>query len=464
MLRRTALAGLFVLLVPHLHGQTTLGTAFTYQGRLTDGGGPANGVYDLQFTLFSAASGGTQVGSVLTSDDVTVTDGLFTVALDFGAAAFTGSARWLEIAVQPGAGGGFTTLAPRQELTATPNALYSRTAGSASTLSGLVAVPNGGTGANLGVTGGPGQYVKQPNPGGPLTVGSMPASDIVGVVGVASGGTGANLGGTGGPGQFVRQASAGGPLSVAPLVAGEIPLHTHAAADVASGVLPVARGGTGQTAFSVNGAVYGTGAGSLAATPAGATGQVLVATSGAPPSWSANTGITSVGTLGSLNVSGTATVGGLACAGCVQTGALQDASATSPKLNPTVLTAEGTTGSYSVDGTPFDNTRVCAVGPYSAATPQRALLDAGIAWSALSSGPLSVAVVYSTNGGASWTSAFAVPFFDTNAPNGWGASSRSGALTLDAGTSYLFAVSGWGGNAFTVNETRCTLRVVVVAR
>jgi hypothetical protein len=464
MLRRTALAGLLVLLVSPLRGQTALGTAFTYQGRLTDGGGPASGIYDLQFTLFSAASGGTQLGSVITSDNVTVTDGLFTVALDFGAGAFTGSARWLEIAVQPGAGGGFTTLAPRQELTATPNALYSRAAGSAGTLSGLVGVANGGTGANLGATGGPGQYVKQSNPGAPLTVGAIPASDLSGVVGVAAGGTGANFGGTGGPGQLVRQPSAGGPLSVAPLGAADIPGHTHGAGDVVSGVLPLARGGTGQAAFAVNGAVYASGAGTLAATPAGATGQVLVATSGVPPSWSSTTGITSVGTLGSLSVSGTATVGALACTGCVQTAALQDGSGTSPKLNPTVFTAEAMTGSYSVDDTPANNVPVCPVGPYMPATSQRALLDAGIAWSALSSGPLSVAVVFSTNGGASWSSAFAVPFFDTNSPNGWGASSRSGALNLNAGTSYLFAVAGWGGNAFTVNETRCNLRVVVVGR
>jgi hypothetical protein len=35
-------------------------TAFTYQGRLQDGGAPANGSYDFQFTLWDALSGGTQ--------------------------------------------------------------------------------------------------------------------------------------------------------------------------------------------------------------------------------------------------------------------------------------------------------------------------------------------------------------------------------------------------------------------
>jgi hypothetical protein len=399
----------------------------------------------------------------VTSDDVTVTDGLFTVVLDFGAAAFAGSARWLEIAVQPGAGGGFTTLAPRQELTSTPNALYSRASGTAAAVTGLVGVANGGTGANLGASGGPGQYVKQVNPGAPFTVGQPAAADLTGLLALANGGTGTNLAGSGGLGQVVKQSGPGAPLSVGLLLASDIPAHGHAATDVTSGILPVARGGTGAAAFSVNGVVYGS-ASALASTPAGASGQVLVATSGGAPSWSTTTGITSVGTLATLNVAGGATVGGFSCTGCVQTAALQDASATTPKLNPTVLTNEGSTGSYSVDDTPANNVKVCQVGPYTAATNQRALLDGGIAWSALSSGPVSVAVVFSTNGGSTWTQAFAVPFFDTNAVNGWGSSSRSAALSLNAGASYLFAVSGWGGAAFTVNETRCNLRVVVVAR
>ena len=39
------------------------GTAFTYQGRLNAGGNPANGLYDLQFTLFNAAANGAQVAA-----------------------------------------------------------------------------------------------------------------------------------------------------------------------------------------------------------------------------------------------------------------------------------------------------------------------------------------------------------------------------------------------------------------
>ena len=37
---------------------TALTTTFTYQGRLTDGGSPANGAYDLRFILYDAESGG----------------------------------------------------------------------------------------------------------------------------------------------------------------------------------------------------------------------------------------------------------------------------------------------------------------------------------------------------------------------------------------------------------------------
>lgn len=81
--------------------QTPLGTAFTYQGRLTDAGVPATGSYDMQFTLFGASTGGSVVGSPVTVSPVAVASGLFTASLDFGASAFTGSKRWLEIGVRP---------------------------------------------------------------------------------------------------------------------------------------------------------------------------------------------------------------------------------------------------------------------------------------------------------------------------------------------------------------------------
>ena len=109
--------------------QTPLGTAFTYQGRLVDGGSPATGSYDFQLVLFDAPGGGSQVGPTLVREDVAVSDGLFTLTLDFGSAAFAGNARWLDVAVRLGAStGAFTTLAPRQPLTPSPNATFGATA------------------------------------------------------------------------------------------------------------------------------------------------------------------------------------------------------------------------------------------------------------------------------------------------------------------------------------------------
>lgn len=101
-----------------------LGTAFTYQGQLQQGGAPHDGTCDLQFTLFDALAAGNPVGSSQTKSGITLTNGLFTVELDFGA-VFTGPDRWLEVATRCPAGtGSFTALAPRQPVTAVPYALF----------------------------------------------------------------------------------------------------------------------------------------------------------------------------------------------------------------------------------------------------------------------------------------------------------------------------------------------------
>ncbi len=107
--------------------QTTQSTAFAYQGRLDDGGKPANAVYDFQFVLYTAAVGGAQVGSIVTRDDLAVSNGLFSVSLDFGS-VFTGAARFLEVGVRPGTStGSYTALSPRSELLAAPWAQFART-------------------------------------------------------------------------------------------------------------------------------------------------------------------------------------------------------------------------------------------------------------------------------------------------------------------------------------------------
>lgn len=108
-------------------------TAFTYQGKLSDGGSPANGNYDLTFQLFDSADIGRGVhqGDTVKLFGVPVSAGIFTVQLDFGACpdCFNGANRFLEIAVKPSGGGSFTTLSPRQPLSSTPYAVRSLSSG-----------------------------------------------------------------------------------------------------------------------------------------------------------------------------------------------------------------------------------------------------------------------------------------------------------------------------------------------
>ena len=98
------------------------GTAFTYQGFLRQGGTPVNTNHDFQFSLWTAASGGTQVGSTQTRTNVSVQNGLFTVTLDFGT-VWDGSDRFLQIAVRPAGSGSYTTLTPRVKINPTPYAI-----------------------------------------------------------------------------------------------------------------------------------------------------------------------------------------------------------------------------------------------------------------------------------------------------------------------------------------------------
>ena len=110
-----------------------LGTAFTYQGKLSDGSGPATGLYDLRFAIYAAGSAGIQLGSTVTLAGTPVTNGFFTVALDFGA-VFDGTARWLDIAVKTNGSATYSNVTPRQPITPAP---YAEFAGNASALGGL---------------------------------------------------------------------------------------------------------------------------------------------------------------------------------------------------------------------------------------------------------------------------------------------------------------------------------------
>ena len=144
------MAALALLALATLNPQLTTaraqGTAFTYQGTLADGGSPATGSYDLIFALFDAVTHGTQQGVTVTNAATPVTNGQFTVTLDFGSAALDLQSgrvpkggtpgRWLELAVSSNGANTFVTLAPRQLITPVPYAIFANTA---SNLSGTVA-------------------------------------------------------------------------------------------------------------------------------------------------------------------------------------------------------------------------------------------------------------------------------------------------------------------------------------
>jgi hypothetical protein len=125
-------------------GQTS---AFTYQGHLMDGGSSANGSYDVQFTLKSAATGGVTVAGPLTVAPLSVVNGLFNTQLDFGGVAFDGGDRFVELAVRPfGSAAAYTVLAPRQKIASVPYAVKSLHAGSATSATSLTGTL---TGANI---------------------------------------------------------------------------------------------------------------------------------------------------------------------------------------------------------------------------------------------------------------------------------------------------------------------------
>jgi hypothetical protein len=104
-------------------GAGPVGSAFTYQGQLNVSGAPATGSYDIRFGVFGAASGGMQMYTA-EHTGVAVQNGIFTRQLDFGEFAFNGAERWIEISIRPaGSGQAYTTLSPRQQVTAVPYAL-----------------------------------------------------------------------------------------------------------------------------------------------------------------------------------------------------------------------------------------------------------------------------------------------------------------------------------------------------
>ena len=99
---------------------------FTYQGQLMDNGAPANGLYNMTFTLTDTPVGGLAL-AFDSINNVAVVDGIFTVEVDFPSSLLNDDQRWMSINVQG------TALSPRVRLRDTPraqNAVRANTAGS----------------------------------------------------------------------------------------------------------------------------------------------------------------------------------------------------------------------------------------------------------------------------------------------------------------------------------------------
>jgi len=109
-----------------------MSTAFTYQGKFSDAGLPAQGDYDFIFALYYTPDAPT-AKHFNRRESVPVEGGYFTVELNYGYYLFgTGDDFWLGVRVRPGEledPNEFTELLPRQKLTATPYAIYARKAG-----------------------------------------------------------------------------------------------------------------------------------------------------------------------------------------------------------------------------------------------------------------------------------------------------------------------------------------------
>jgi hypothetical protein len=246
-LNRTLAAIALFALSLRLAAATSLGTAFTYQGRLLANGNPATGLYDFQVALYDAATGTNSFGTnTLTA--VAVANGLYTIALDFGSSVFDGNARFLDFSVRTNSDPNWTALAPRQPVSPTPYALRA---------SGLIGtLPDSQLSSNIPRLNGANAFTGPNAFNGALFVTS---TSVV-----------ANL-----DADLLDGLHGSGYALAA---------HTHAATDIVSGTLPSGRlAGTYSNALNLNnpGNVFvgdGVGISGITSTPAGAAGGSLAGT------------------------------------------------------------------------------------------------------------------------------------------------------------------------------------------
>jgi hypothetical protein len=102
-----------------------LDSTFTYQGQLRNAGQLVNGPVDVRFTLWDSDVAGSQIGTANSFNNYPLADGRFALGLNFGAGAFNGDQRWVQVEFRsPAAVGQYLTLNPRDKINATPYALY----------------------------------------------------------------------------------------------------------------------------------------------------------------------------------------------------------------------------------------------------------------------------------------------------------------------------------------------------
>ena len=121
-------------------------SAFIYQGKLESNSAAVDGSAAFRFSLWGSAASTTptgQIGSKIARNAVPVSKGLFTVSLDFGFGVVDNKDLFLQIETRSPAGSGaFTTLAPRQLLTAALNAQFARNAANAASAANATNVTN----------------------------------------------------------------------------------------------------------------------------------------------------------------------------------------------------------------------------------------------------------------------------------------------------------------------------------
>jgi hypothetical protein len=208
-------------------------------------------------------------------------------------------------------GTGLTTFA------AANNAIYSTSASALA--AGTLPVLAGGTGVTTSTGTGSVVLSAAPSLTGAVTIGSTTGTDTITLGRSADAqtvniGNGANtsatksinIGTNGGGGATNIIIGTGTGTSTTTLngvvrpnaLTASLPVFTDASKNlVSTGTVPVANGGTGASTYTANGVLYGNGTSAIGVTAAGTTGQVLVATTGAAPSWGTASSAVANGTM-----------------------------------------------------------------------------------------------------------------------------------------------------------------------